>query len=60
MDKRDLLTLRAMGLGAEGQMSATQWEQHCVDTPGLREAWERDARNPGRTRAALAKAERER
>lgn len=61
MDKptSDLLTIRAMGLGAEGQMTAAQWEQHCSDTPGLKEAWERDARNPGRTGAALAKAERE-
>ncbi len=41
-----LLTIRAMGLDGEGQMTSAQWDQHCKDTPGLAEAWDRDPRNP--------------
>lgn len=54
MDKRDLLTIRAMGLGSEGQMTHAQWEQHCADTPGLAEAWAVDARNPESARLIAA------
>lgn len=45
-DIAPLLTIRAMGLNGEGQMTSRQWEEHCTSTPGLAEAWEKDPRNP--------------
>lgn len=47
-DLTALLTIRAMGLDGEGQMTSRQWDEHCRDTPGLAEAWEKDPRNPRR------------
>lgn len=43
-DFTHLLTIRAMGLGSEGQMTQAQWLQHCADTPGLEAAWEERSR----------------
>ncbi|MCA0318196.1 MAG: hypothetical protein LCH88_09020 [Proteobacteria bacterium] len=39
-DIEPLLTIRAMGLGSEGQMTHAEWEQECARHPGLEAAWE--------------------